>query len=283
MRPFIRTVLFIVAFSASPGAIHPADQIPTSAPVSTDSAGKAGGTAAASVVRVICFKERTGGTGFVHKSGYIITAAHVVSDCERSEIAVVGMGIGGKVKITDIIADHVLDLAILKTEQKITVPTTLSINPNSNLTLGAQVTTWGYPGGYGGALPLLSVGYLAGQDTVKSANKSVRRWVVNAAFNGGNSGGPLLRVEDGTVIGVVSSKLAPLPEHIESALEALKNQKAGFMYTKTYADGKTEKASEGQVIHEVLQHLRQQTQLVIGHAVLLEDLRNFLVQNNIEP
>ena len=247
MRHFIKIVLFGIALSASAVVVHPNDQIPASAPVDTDSAGRGGGIAAASVVRVICFKEKTGGTGFVHKSGHIITAAHVVSECERSGIAVIGVGIGGQLQVTDIIADTTLDLAILKTEQKISVPATLSINQSSNLTFGTQVTTWGYPGGYRGALPLLSVGHLAGQDTVKSAHTAVRRWVVNAAFNSGNSGGPLLRVEDGTVIGVVNSKLAPLPKDIENALEALKNQKAGFIYTKKYPDGRTENASEGQV------------------------------------
>ncbi len=111
----------------------------------------------------------------------------------------------------------------------------------------------------------------------------MKRWVINAAFNGGNSGGPLINVEDGTVIGVVSSKLAPIPAYIESALEALKNQKSGFSFTKTKTDGTTEQVSEGQIIADILQHLRNQTQLVIGHTVLLEDIKKFLKQNGVKP
>lgn len=106
---------------------------------------------------------------------------------------------------------------------------------------------------------------------------------MNAAFNSGNSGGPLLRVEDSKVIGVVSSKLAPMPDVIESALEALSKQNAGFMDEKMYPDGRVEKMSEGQLIHDVLQYLRRQTQLVIGHAVMLGDLRKFLEDNGVEP
>jgi len=134
-------------------------------------------------------------------------------------------------------------------------------------------------------IPLLSVGYLSGQGQFRNSDRSVspKRWIVNAAFNSGNSGGPLLRVEDGTVIGVVVSKLTPVPEEVESGLQALKNQKSGMTYTRTYPDGRKETLTEGQIVHEVLHHLRRQTQLVIGHAVMLEDLRKFLEQNKIEP
>jgi len=106
---------------------------------------------------------------------------------------------------------------------------------------------------------------------------------VNAAFNGGNSGGPVLNAEDGSVIGVVSSKLAPIPPIIESALMALQQQSSGFMYTKTLPDGSQESISEGRVIGDVLRYLRSQTQLVLGHAVTSYDLRQFLINNGIEP
>jgi len=107
--------------------------------------------------------------------------------------------------------------------------------------------------------------------------------VVNAAFNGGNSGGPVLNTEDGAVIGVVSSKLAPVPQIIESALEALLAQQSGFEYTRTMPDGSQENVSEGKIVGEILKYLRSQTQLVLGHAVTSYDLRQFLQANGIEP
>lgn len=150
--------------------------------------------------------------------------------------------------------------------------------------VGSQVSTWGFPGGYRGRSPLLSVGYLAGMDGRKLPNGNiVKRWVVNAAFNLGNSGGPLIDIEDGSVMGVVSSKLAPVPADVESAMKALTTQNFGMQYTATRPDGSTFKISEGQVVAMVLEHLRNQTQLVIGHAVLLDDVRSFLKQHGVQP
>jgi hypothetical protein len=131
---------------------------------------------------------------------------------------------------------------------------------------------------------MLSVGYLAGIDALKTASgKIIRQWVVNAAFNGGNSGGPLVHVETGAVFGVVSSKLAPISKQTADILQALENQKSGFTYNATTADGKTVTYTEGQLIGMVLNELRRQVQLVIGKAVLLEDIKDFLKANKIEP
>lgn len=55
--------------------------VPLSAPIETDSAGKAGRIAMAAVARILCPNQGTGGTGFLHKSGIVITAAHVVTAC----------------------------------------------------------------------------------------------------------------------------------------------------------------------------------------------------------
>ena len=55
------------------------------------------------------------------------------------------------------------------------------------------------------------------------------------------------------------------------------------MFTKTKPDGSKEQISEAQVTEEILQYLRSQTQLVIGHAVVAKDLRSFLKTNGIDP
>ena len=81
----------------------------------------------------------------------------------------------------------------------------------------------------------------------------------------------------------MSSKLAPISQQAQSALKALENQQSGFTYTATNADGSTATYSEGQVIGMVLNELRRQVQLVIGHTVLIEDVRTFLKQQNIDP
>jgi hypothetical protein len=128
-------------------------------------------------------------------------------------------------------------------------------------------------------VPLLTVGHLAGGESING----IRRYVVNAAFNSGNSGGPRLHLETGTVIGVAASKLAPLPPEIQSVLGQLAQQKFGMQWTRTLPDGTTQPISETQIVVEVLQFLRSQTQLVIGHAVVLDDLRSFLVNQGLTP
>ena len=57
------------------------DQVPVAAPMTTDLAGKSGNIAVESVLRVLCPSKNRSGTGFVHKSGNMITAAHVVEGC----------------------------------------------------------------------------------------------------------------------------------------------------------------------------------------------------------
>ncbi len=257
-------------------------QVPVSAPVDTDSAGKGGPTALSAVVRVFCPTTGSGGTGFVHHSGRIITAEHVVRGAETSSIVVI-TSTGGQSKITSVQTEADNDLALIEPEKDVGVPA-LPLSKTTTLGIGTQVSTWGFPAGYMGHVPMLTVGYLSGIEQVKALSGAiVRRWVVNAAFNSGNSGGPVLHLEDGSVIGVVSSKLAPLPDYIQSALVALSKQKSGFTYTATLPDGSTKTVVEGQVIAEVLQYLRSQTQLVIGHAVTLDDLCTFLQNNGIAP
>lgn len=256
--------------------------LPVSAPITTESSGKLASVASVSVMRVICPVTASGGTGFLHKSGKVITAAHVVADCQPSSLRLV-LTSGKQVNVTSVLTDTLRDLALLTPAEPISAPSL----PLSNLTqivVGAQVTTWGFPAGYSGLVPLLTVGYLAGVDRLPNpAGLSPPRWVVNAAFNGGNSGGPVLSLEDGSVIGVVSSKLAPIPPLIESALEALSTQQSGFVYTKRLPDGTQVNVSEGQVVGEVLKYLRSQTQLVLGHAVTSHDLKAFLSEKGMEP
>lgn len=258
------------------------DQIPTTAPMTTDLAGGSSATASSSVFRVLCPPKRSSGTGFLHKSGKVVTAFHVVSGCAAQDIMLLNAR-GQAIKISNAVDDAVIDLALLTPAQDIK-SATLSLSDSDQYVVGSQVSTWGYPDGYSGLEPLLSSGYVSGTDNVQGpSGKRVKRIVVNAAFNSGNSGGPLVDIESKRVIGVVVSKLAPLPEYIEKALKALKEAKFGLMFTKTKEDGTKEEISEAQVTEEILQYLRSQTQLVIGHAVLPTDLRAFLKANKVDP
>jgi len=261
---------------------NPSASLPVSAPITTESAGQQGKLASQSVMRVVCKSTNMGGTGFLHKSGRIISAAHVVTGCPETDLVIITPS-GKMLSVKSIKADAQLDLALITPSETI-AGNALAVSRKTEITVGTPVVTWGFPAGYSGLIPLLTVGYLAGVDRVQTqTGLTPLRWVINAAFNGGNSGGPVLSQEDGSVIGVVSSKLAPIPPYIESALAALANQKSGFMYTRTLASGKTETVSEGQVVAEVLTYLRSQTQLVLGHAVTAQDLMLFLNKEGVAP
>lgn len=254
--------------------------IPVTAPIDTDSAGRAGDIATHSVIRLICAAKNLVGTGFLHKSGNIITADHVVRGCLQPEM-ILPNGTRGPVTTIAIDQDH--DLALLRPGTTMTAQP-LSISTKTDFKVGTQVSTWGFPAGYSGLSPMLSVGYLAGIDAARmNSGTIVRQWVVNAAFNGGNSGGPLIHIETGMVFGVVSSKLAPISAEAAHILQLLEQQQSGFTYTGKTADGKDVTFTEGQLVGRVLTELRRQVQLVIGKAVLLEDLTAFLKANNIEP
>lgn len=256
------------------------DQIKANGAVTTDLPGKAAEIAIPSVIRVVDISGNNRGTGFVHKSGVVITAEHVVSSVNDKDIVLI-LYSGQKVKVKLIIKDSKRDLAILYPETTLNVPT-LTISEKLSLKIGDNVATWGFPSGYRGLKPLLAVGYLSGEDQPGPEN-SPAQWVINAAFNRGNSGGPVVRLEDSTVIGVVSSKMAPLPKHIELALKSLSETKFGLQFTKREPGKEPENVSEAQVVAEVLEYLRSQTQLVLGFAVKLGELRNFLKENSIDP
>jgi hypothetical protein len=253
--------------------------VPTAAPIDTDSAGKLGDIATQAVFRLLCLERGEGGTAFLHKSGNLITAEHVVRACAKPQM----FSNGSLIDVGVVASDAELDLAIVKPSVALKAAP-LQIASSNDFKIGAQVSTWGFPAGYGGASPMLSVGYLAGIDAYQlPSGKIVKKWVVNAAFNGGNSGGPLIHIETGSVFGVVSSKLAPISPETASILKVLEQQKFGMQYNGTSGDGKPITMSEAQLVGKVLTELRNQVQLVIGQAVLREDLINFLKLHKIEP
>lgn len=278
------TAVTIILLATSPiSAMAQSDlvRVPVSAPIDTDAAGRGGDAALKSVIRIICRAEGKAGTGFLHRSGKIVTAAHVIADCAQPVVAdASGTEVFGKV----VARDDDADLALLST----TFPVgsnPISISPSSEFQIGSQVTTWGFPGGYTGRQPLLSTGHLSGIQGFRrrSGKGLIKQWVVNAAFNSGNSGGPLIHIETGMIIGVVSSKLAPISEGSDRILKMLLDQKSGLVYTTKLPSGEEVSVSEASLIGRVLDELRGQVQLVVGYAATAEDLRAFLSSNGVEP
>lgn len=253
--------------------------VPVKAPINTESAAKGGAIAIKSVFRIICAAQDSMGTGFLHKSGNVLTAAHVVKNCQSPKI----MRDDGSLASARVIAsDSDIDIAIISPTFPIEEPA-LTVSNKSDFRVGTQVSTWGYPGGYTGLSPMLSVGYISGLQGVKIDKKIVAQLVINAAFNRGNSGGPLIDIESGDVIGIVSSKVAQISPDAEAALAVLQQNSTGLIFSAKRQDGKEIRYSESQIIAMVLDDLQKQVQLVIGNAVQIEDVRIFLSSQNIDP
>lgn len=255
----------------------------SSVPIATkwllDSVGEIGRSVVDSVFLIYCPKTQNKGTGFLIKEGYIITNYHVVEGCEARDIVAIS-SYGTKIKFKNIIVDMDRDLAALEPIQKIEGGLELS-DSNRDLKVGMLVSTWGYPLGYNGPAPLLTTGYLSGFSDVriKDNDTIVKHLVINGAFNPGNSGGPLLISNDNKVIAVVVSKHVPMSKFLKSALQALEDQRSGFQFTATNGKGNTRKYSEAQIVAELLKHHQKLTQVVIGEAIALSELKSFLRQH----
>ncbi len=276
----LASIVLVLAAASTPSSALAGRESPAGAPISPESAGRGGIVAARSVVRISCAGWGPSGTGFLHKSGRVITAAHVVADCPGA--TVVGAE-SSPIRVKTIAVDAERDLALLALETPLAAEA-LPLGANDSLPIGLQVSTWGFPFGYGGAAPLLCVGYLSGVDYRRTkSGKTVREWVVNAAFNQGNSGGPLIDIANGEVVGVVSSKLSPTPPIVENAMETLSKSTAGAVHVVTLPDGRKENVPEGRMVALVLRYLRDQAQLVVGKVVPAGDLRAFLASQGIEP
>ena len=275
------TIVFTLLFGVYPAVCQSSGAQSTSSPLLTDSAGVNAKVALGSVFRVICPKLGTYGTGFLHKSGNVITANHVVDGCDAIVIALTD---NSTITATLVAHSDHFDLAIIKPSKPIS-STPLIIAPlSTTLTPGQQIQIWGFPAGYNGRLPMLSVGYVAGEDAILSKDQQwTVQLVLNAAVNHGNSGGPVTLVETGEVVGIADNKIVPISNDAIVALKALQNFKGGFTYPATLADGTTTSFSEAQVVAMVLSDLQQQVQLVVGRATLFGDLRQFLIDNKIDP
>ena len=200
----------ILLLSADFAGAQVQPNIGTSAPLQTNSSGGMGIVAAKSVFRVVCKEKGVFGTGFLHKSGDIITAAHVVDGCQNPDI---WLSDNTHVSAKVIKTDEGVDLALLKPEKHIDAPA-LAIANNPDLQVGALISLWGFPAGYIGLPPMLSVGYLSGIDAVRAkTGKMVPQFVLNAAVNHGDSGGPVLLVETGEVIGIADEQNRAIIRH----------------------------------------------------------------------
>ncbi|WP_411170746.1 trypsin-like peptidase domain-containing protein [Klebsiella michiganensis] len=245
------------------------NNIPTSTQWTLDATGEVGRSAVNSVYMIICPATGSKGSGFLLENGLIVTNEHVITGCATNQIFAMS-AYGQKIPISQKWVDPDRDLAVLR--PAIHQSGGLIIVKDNDLKVGETVTTWGYPLGYNGPAPLLSVGYLAGFNSHPTPKGQKKHLVVNGAFNSGNSGGALLKASDNKVIGIVVNKHAPISQYHQSAIEALSKNESGITYSATNDTGKTQHFVESQIVAELLIHMRSLTQVMIGEAIAAEEL-----------
>lgn len=236
-------------------------------------AGRGGWGAKESVFRVQCMvptptgpREINLGTGFGHKSGNVLSANHVIEPCLGAKGSL-QLAASGKIisKAAVISKDASIDLVLLKPDDGF-VKNPLDISTKDTVIIGSQVSSWGFPAGYQEDVALLTVGYLAGVST-SPADPSIRRWVLNAAINKGNSGGPLLETDTPAIIGVVIQKFSPLTNEVRSELQRLSESGS----------------PEAKALAQAITDIAERAQLVIANSVTTNDLKSFLRRAGIEP
>lgn len=181
-------------------------------------------------------KDHAAGTGFVYKTGIIITNAHVVEDAQELKI-LYSDKTTEIVPATQIFADATSDVAVVKVKNTSITPVTLG--DSDKVTVGEQVVAMGNPLGFrlGNSV---SSGILSGVGRALGSAYSFLQ--VDAAINPGNSGGPLFNLK-GEVIGINSAKMADVG--VEGLAFAIPINTAKQIAETLLKDGKVERATLG--------------------------------------
>jgi len=254
-------------------------QTPAAAQWTLDAVGSVQRTAVKSVFLLYCPKTKMKGTGFLLSGGLIVTNNHVVEGCTAQDMLAVPFS-AQQFGFTKMATDSVVDLALLHPARHLDGG--LELGTDQDPLVGTEVSTWGFPLTYNGPAPLLSVGYVAGYVSDGENGKEVKHVVVNGAFNPGNSGGPLFRRNDNKVIGVVVAKFHNYPPWVENFITVVAADKFGMQYQATDEHGKPASMSEAQIIGAVLDQFYKTTQVMIGEAISVSELRTFIKKKQAE-
>ncbi len=206
------------------------------------------------------------GTGFLTTSGYVVTAFHVIEG--YSEIFAITPS-NKRIKLTLQKRDKRYDLALLKPEERWCDG--LELQSAAEPQLGRLVFTLGYPLSYQGGDPVLSVGFLSNV----VFDGGVENLVVNASFNVGNSGGPLLN-EDCLFLGVVRAKGVIMDPLLGLADKIMEKPPVEIVYSAVKIGELEVKITLSMVIKTLIKWIANNIQTNIGIAIPGKYVREIL-------
>jgi S1-C subfamily serine protease len=274
----------LLAVTMRAAAQEQSPNIPIDTQLTLDSSAATQKPAIKSVLYIECKKRNAKGTGFVISGGMVVTAAHVICDCDAADLDA-RTTLNQPVKFSKLIRDEDVDLAVLKPSSQL--ENGLELASDANVETAARVNTWGFPLIYNGPAPMISVGYVSGYyeaaeqnfcDLTQGRNKKFKHVVVNGAFNPGNSGGPLFVFGQSKVIGIVIWKNIAFSNDVKAAIEGFHHPSiaTGGTFTETLPDGTTRSLTDQEVIARVLEEFYKKVQVNIGEAVSVSELKKLL-------
>ncbi|MBN1007233.1 S1C family serine protease [Amphritea pacifica] len=141
------------------------------------------------------------GTGFfINSTGQLLTAAHVVNECLKTEVRYHGQNYPAN----RVAVSRVLDLAVLQADLQPARFASIPANASDDVALGQSVFVTGYPlGSIMADYPSLTMGNISSLGGLKGALANLQ---FSAPVQPGNSGGPLIDY-NGNAVGVVTSSL----------------------------------------------------------------------------
>ncbi|AJA47702.1 serine protease Do-like HtrB [Clostridium pasteurianum DSM 525 = ATCC 6013] len=145
------------------------------------------------------------GSGIIfNNDGYILTNYHVISGAQKISVI-----LSNKKEVSAKVVnyDASMDIAVIKINEKVTLPGIAELGNSSNLQVGDQVVAIGNPLGkeFLGSVTSGIVSALNREVEIED-NNTQTLIQTDAAINPGNSGGPLVNSQ-GQVIGINSSKI----------------------------------------------------------------------------
>lgn len=144
---------------------------------------------------------RSSGTGFfVSADGWLVTNAHVVQDAQQVDARSEG---GQILEVKVVKVDSKADLALLKMDTQNAAWLPLS---GADVQMGQSVFTVGFPNlSIQGVEPKFTDGRISSLSGVRDDQDSVQ---ISVPIQPGNSGGALVDLKSGEVVGVVFSRLS---------------------------------------------------------------------------
>lgn len=145
------------------------------------------------------------GSGFIATTqGHILTNYHVIEDADEIFIRLES-GVRKRARILSYQEDD--DLAVLKIEGGGFAP--LKLGDSRTASVGQQILVMGYPLG-----SRLGSEFSANQGMISSIRENGEIIQCDVAVNPGNSGGPVLSVERGEVLGIIVAKISEVEDKV---------------------------------------------------------------------